>query len=340
MSRSLRRARPAPGIGLIELMIALLLGLVMTLGAIALHAQCRRASRAAETAGRLQEVARLALDVLEDDVRMAGHWGPVSRADLLAGRARPGSLLPDAFTAAQGARIDYCGGAGSRWAIDLDEPIGGSDDGYRLACRAFANAPAHGADTLVVRRAAGAVASTLEEDRIHLQASPTGGALFVPASACTDAASPACVPASHPPPAGRARTLVVNAYYVAARSTQRTDLPALRRKAFGNVNAATVANAITDEEIVAGVEDLQLRFGVDTGDDGNVDAYVDPGAVPAGATVVSATVWLRIRAEDPEAGHVDDRAYRYADMAGALVPGDGYRRLLVSRTIHLRNSRR
>jgi type IV pilus assembly protein PilW len=131
----------------------------------------------------------------------------------------------------------------------------------------------------------------------------------------------------------------VRAYYVAGRSSLGTDIPSLRRKSFGNPNAATAASAVTDEEIVPGVEDLQVRLGVDTDGDTNADQYVNPGSVPPGAAVVSATLWLRIRAEEREIGHVDDRAYQYADMAAPLTPNDDYRRILVAKTIHLRNTR-
>ena len=105
------------------------------------------------------------------------------------------------------------------------------------------------------------------------------------------------------------------------------------------MNAASPAGAISDEEIVSGVEDMQVRFGVDSDGDASLDQYVNPGAVPAGARVVAATVWLRIRSEERDAGHVDDRAYQYADMASAWTPGDAYRRIVVSKTMHLRNAR-
>jgi len=133
--------------------------------------------------------------------------------------------------------------------------------------------------------------------------------------------------------------LGVRAYYLSSRSTARADVPALRRKAFGNVNAASVGESMTDEELVAGIEDLQLRFGVDHDGDGSIDGNAAPGAVPAGATVVSVTVWLRVRAEDAERGHVDRTAYRYGDMGADFVPDDAYRRIVVSRTVALRNVR-
>ena len=105
------------------------------------------------------------------------------------------------------------------------------------------------------------------------------------------------------------------------------------------MNTATAAAAVLDEEIAPGVEDLQVRFGIDTNGDTNIDQYVNPGAVPANAQVVSATIWLRIRAEERDFGFVDDTAYQYAGMAAAFTPNDNYRRILVSKTVHIRNTR-
>lgn len=326
------------GAGLVELMVAMLLSLVLIAGALVAHQRSRAALRTAETVARLQDAGRLALDVLEADVRMASHWGLLSRAALVSNRAGPGEPLPATFTAAQGSRIDLCGGAGSRWAIDLDAYLDGTDDGYGLACGAVGGAQA-GSDTLVLRRAAESPASTLDPDRIHLQASHRQGALFVPSPGCTSAPDPACLPAGYSPAASRSRALVVRAYYVSSGSTLRPDLPALRRKSFGNVNASAASDAITDEEIVAGIEDLQVRFGVDHDGDGSVDAHASPGHVPAGGTVVAATLWLRIRAEQRDPGHVDTTAWRYADMAAPFVAGDAFRRIVLSRTIQLRNVR-
>jgi type IV pilus assembly protein PilW len=287
----------------------------------------------------MQEVARLAFDVLENDVRMAGYWGLLNQAELIANRASPLAELPAPFTAPQGTRIDHCGGPMSNWAIDLDRYLDGSNNVYELSCGAFGDAPGVGTDTLIIRRAAESPHATLDPDRIYVHANRIGGSLFVPAAACTDPADASCVPAAHPPPGAQSRVLVVRAYYVATRSTQRGDVPSLRRKTFGNPNAATVANAVTDEEIVPGVEDLQVRLGVDTDGDTSADQYVNPGSVPDGAAVVSATLWLRIRTEEREIGHVDNRAYQYADMAAPVTPNDRYRRIVFSKTLHLRNTR-
>lgn len=333
--------RRQSGVSLIELMVAMIIGLFLLLGAVTLYNQSRNTYRASEGVARLQEVARLALDVIEADVRMANYWGLNSRPDYIVNRAGVGDTLPAEFTSAQGGRISSCGGANSNWAIDLDSYLDGTNhttnSGYGLGCSAaypVATAAGTVSDVLVVRRADETQATTLDVNRIHVQSSRLQGALFIPA--CTSANNAACIPAGYLPPVSQSRQLTVHAYYVATQSTMRSDVPSLRRKSIGNVN---VAGFVQDEEIVAGIEHLQVRLGVDTNGDTNVDSYVNPGSVPAGAAVISATIWLRVRAEDRDFGHVDGNSYQYADMAAAFTPNDNYRRIVVSRTIQLRNTR-
>lgn len=333
MSSSIRSDRQA-GVSLIELMVAMLIGLFLILGAVTIYNQSRTAYRASEGVARLQEVARLALDVMEADIRMANFWGLNSRADYIVNRAGDGDPAPAAFSVAQAARISSCGDADSNWAVDLEAYLDGSNNGYGLNCAAFQNAASATSDVVTVKRTNEVQAATLDTNRIHIQTSRIQGTLFVPA--CNDPANPACIPADYLPPVSQSRQLEVHAYYVATRSTLRNDVPSLRRKTIGNVNAAGFVN---DEEIVAGVEDLQVRLGVDTNGDTNVDQYVNPGAVPAGARVVSATIWLRVRAEDRDFSHTDGNSYQYADMGAAVTPSDNYRRIVVSRTIQLRNTR-
>jgi type IV pilus assembly protein PilW len=338
-------ARQQLGVSLIELMVAMLLGLFLIFGAVTIYQQSRTTFRTTEAVARLQEVARLAFDVLESDVRMASYWGLNNRAVYIINRAAPGTGLPAPFTSAHGVRINQCGtGTNSNWAINLDQYLDGSNNSYSLSCpAAFTIGVVSGAnptaDTLIIRRAADAPPATLDVDRIYLQTSRIQGTLFVPTAGCVNPLDASCIPAAYAPPASQSRELVVHAYYLTTRSTLRADVPSLRRKSFGNVNAGTAADAITDEEIVPGVEDMQVRIGIDTNGDTNIDQYVNPGAVPVGANPVSATIWLRIRSEEREQGHVDGNSYIYADMANAFEPDDNYRRIVVSKTIQLRNTR-
>lgn len=323
------------GVSLIELMVALLISLFLLLGAVTVFNQSQSTYRASEGVARLQETARLAMDVVETDIRMANFWGMNNRADYIINRAGPGQNPPAEFTSQQQSNVSLCGAANANWMINLNEYVGGSNNAYGLTC-AGSNYQA-GSDVVFIRRANEAAPVTLDANRVYLQTSRIQGTLFVPA--CTDPTSQACIPAAYLPPASQSRALEVHAYYVSSQSTQRTDVPSLRRKRLANVSSATATDAVIDEEIVPGVEDMQIRLGIDTNGDTSADQYVNPGAVPANANVVSVTVWLRVRAEDTDVSYRDGTSYQYADMAAAFTPNDRYRRILVSKTIHIRNTR-
>jgi type IV pilus assembly protein PilW len=329
--------RQQRGVGLIELMVAMLIGLFLILGAVTVFNQSRNTYRASEGVARLQETARLALDVIESDIRMANYWGMNNRADYIINRAGPSQPPPAEFNAQQQTNVSLCGTAASNWVINLDEYLGGSNNSYGLQCAA--SNYQGGSDVVVIRRANEARPLALDPNRVYLQTSRIQGTLFVPNAACTLPTDPTCIPPAYLPPASESRELEARAYYVSSQSTLRNDVPSLRRKRFASVNAAVPANAVLDEEIVSGVEDMQIRLGIDTNGDSNIDQYVNPGGVPGNAAVVSVTVWLLVRAEDQDFGHRDETAYQYADMATAFTPNDNYRRILVSKTIHIRNSR-
>ncbi|HET7201964.1 MAG TPA: PilW family protein [Steroidobacteraceae bacterium] len=321
------------GVSLIELMVALVLGLFLIYGAVTIYTQSRASYRTNEAVARLQETARLALNVLESDLRMANYWGMNSRASFIANRAGPTSVsTPAPFTTY--ALVNTCG---THWAINVEEYLGGSNNSYGLTCAG--TSPSGTADVIVVRRASGADPVELDPTRIYLQASRVQGTLFVPDASCLDPYDITCLPASYAPPASRSRELEVHAYYVSTQSALRPDVPALRRKRLANIVAGP---AVIDEEIVPGVEDMQVRFGIDTNGDTNADSYVNPGAVGS-ASVVSATIWLRIRAEDREQGLVDSRTYNFGFPGASNFTPAGeqqkYRRVVVSRTIQLRNTR-
>jgi hypothetical protein len=165
------------------------------------------------------------------------------------------------------------------------------------------------------------------------------------------------------------RNLVVRSYYISANSDTQTGLPALRVKVLSTSGGAPafVDDSTVDPtsgEVVAGVQDMQVQFGIDTGDyngDGAIDAgldvdgngipdaprgiatrYVNPDFMNTppnhGFPVVSVRIWLLLRAPQREMGFVDARTYQYADRP-AYTPNDNFRRVLASKTIQLRNSR-
>jgi len=328
------------GLSLVELMVAMAIGTFLLAGAITVFGKTRDLYRTNDAAARLQETARYAMSTIEADLRMANYWGLMSRADLIENgpaldlanlpAVDPTYSLPAELTGYAGT-INQCG---AMWAVKLPAYIEATDS-YTLGCAAAGDGAVAGSDTLTIRRAstqqiATGAPLTASAGQIKLQTSRVQGTLF----------STATIPAGYLPPLSETRALVVNGYYVGQDSDERDDTPSLRRK---QLDVAGGAPAITDLQIVPGVEDLQIELGADFNDDQNADYYVQPGtAIPAGDQIVAVRVWLLVRAEQPEVGFTDGRTYDYASRTGAnvLTPGDNFRRLLVSKTIALRNTRR
>jgi len=332
--------RAQRGLSLVELMVAMAIGTFLLAGAITVFGKTRDLYRTNDAAARLQETARYAMSTIEADLRMANYWGLMSRADLIENgpaldllnppAVDPAYALPAELTGYAGT-IDECG---DMWAIKLPAYIEATDS-YTLGCAAAGAGAAAGADTLTIRRAstqpiATGAPLTASAGQIKLQTSRVQGTLF----------SSATLPAGYLPPLSETRALVVNGYYIGQDSDERAGTPSLRRK---QLDVAGGAPAIVDLQVVPGVEDLQVELGADFNEDQNADYFVQPGtAIPAGDQIVAVRVWLLVRAEQQEQGYTDGRTYDYASRTGAnvLTPGDNFRRLLVSKTIALRNTRR
>lgn len=353
-------ARCARGFSLVELMVAAAIGIFLVGAALTLYAHGRATERVNETLARIQEQGRYALSVIEADVELAGFYGFTNQPATLrlVSGGNPQSLVATAEQLRQSATavailpaaVQACG---VNFAVDVLTPVQGSNGLFALGpsrtagCSAYASGAAAGTDTLTVRHAdvrdVGA-----EAGRVQLYASRLDGAaghlLFV------DGNVPGPVDANH-----RVLNLLARAYYVATDSVSRPGFPALRVKSLAR-------GAFDDDEVMTGVEDLQVQLGVDTGDrdaDGHPDAGADsdedgipdasgrvtryvssdfPGL--SSGVVVAVRVWLRIRADEPETGFRDDRTYHYADITYTPTGADAsYRRALISRTIAVRNAR-
>jgi prepilin-type N-terminal cleavage/methylation domain-containing protein len=311
--------RPADnGFSMIELLVALAITALLIIGVVTMYSQSRNTFRAAEAVARLQENARYAMSFIETDVRMANYWGLNSRPDYI----QLGGVATDACEAG--------------WATNVVKPVEGFNGAKGLGCILDADYQT-GSDVIVVRRAAAdRETGTLTENAIYLQTSRVQGTLFVAEKDCT-AKDEGCLPPGYLPPQSETHQLLAHAYYISPDSTGRTGVPSLRR-------VRLIAGPDDEaEEIISGVEDMQFEFGVDTDNNATVEYYVVPGtALPAGGRIVAVRVYLRVRSAEPDFTFEDTRSYSYAGVnytPDSTDDANRYRRLLVSKTIQLRNTR-
>jgi type IV pilus assembly protein PilW len=324
---SMTQPRPQSGMTLIELMVALAIGAFLMIGAMTVFMQSRTTFRVNESVSRLQETARFALDALEPDIRMAHYWGLTPRSYLIQGRRAP--------TDPAGIGPATCG---NNWTINLNQAVQGTNNGYNWACAGTAPVETN-SDTLVVRHASDDVVAPAASQLSIVTTRAQLGQIF----------NTAAIPAGYTASTSEVHRLTVSGYYV--RRAAATTQPALRRKTL------QTNGTIADEEVIAGVEDLQLQFGVDTDapgtpvapnpNRGSIDRYVNPNdpmidPTNAGfnpnAEILAVRIWLRVRAERPENGFTDTANYVYADQNVGPF-NDAFRRVLVSKTIYLRNAR-
>jgi hypothetical protein len=97
-----------------------------------------------------------------------------------------------------------------------------------------------------------------------------------------------------------------------------------------------------DEEVMPGVEDLQVEFLVSAVEDGVEMLRSVAANSPRAASdrIVAVRLWLRLRADTTESGYRDGLPLSYANVEFAPSATEArQRRLVVERTVALRNAR-
>jgi hypothetical protein len=255
------------GISLVELMVALGIGLGLSLLVATLHARVLSFSAEATRAADAQDTLRIGLAILEYELQHAGYWGLVTQAGEVRGRRSDATPLD----------VTVLGDCGPGWAIDLDHTVQAWSGSWPLACNPYSGAPPTSA-VLVLRRT-GADPAAPEAEVIQLQSNPWEGRLVAFGETAV--------------PGDEVRDLVARAYYVSPRSTGDASRPSLRRKTLQR------GPRVVDEEVLPGVAALELALGVDT-DPPGAPGHGQPNAFVAPETAAGVLVAVRVtlRADD------------------------------------------
>lgn len=307
------------GLSLVELLVALAIGVVLCFGAMNLLLHSKLSYLEAEELARLQENGRHALRYITYELAMAGHLAAL----LPATRVPPvesGSPCFDHLMQTQRAleHLDDVNTAG--------EP-GAGGPGLPADCLlAGRHIPA--TDILLTRRSASAPAAvgavpggSVNADDLYLLAAPDYASYQLQRGGAGLQAR------------GELWEYLPQVLFLRNYSRSVGDgVPALCRKRLGRS-----ANGMAPTEcLVEGVENLQLEFGIDDDGDQLPDRYEPAPDAAQLQAAVAARIYLLLRSIHPLPGHRDERIY-FLGSRQLAAAGDGHYRRLMQTTVLLRN---
>lgn len=314
--------RPQRGFSLIELMIAITLGLIVMAAVLALFLNITRNNSELAKTNRLIENGRFAIQVLQNDLVHAGFWGELKPAAPAA--------IPDPCLAVASWDAAYK-------ANMLGTPVLGYDSGsIPGSCTRVTGAQGN-SDVLVVRHANTCTAGSANCDGDtgpHIQVSgctATPEAAYVVDSATFPLKDKNCTTIA------ARRKVVSNIYYV----TNNT----LMRVAFVN-GVYPVAQPLID-----GIEAFRVEYGIDTlgkngaavsginPGDGSADTYEScaPCTLDQLSNIVAVKIHVLARNLEASPGYTDSKSYQLGATPAIAAAVGGFKRHVFSSTVRLVN---
>ena len=368
-------SRKMGGLSMIELLIAMVMGLTLTAGVMQVYVGNTQTERDQEARARMQENGRFAITYLANELRMAGYLGCLSTIDEnsinntldgpppsfqpgvgIQGWEANGTGLGAISNSANNVATTDTDGGG--WAssggnvLDSTNVVPGTDivrvwsaDGTG----ATINSISPGAAMTVVNSGL-----TDIEDGDILLLSDCQRADWVQAcnvqeigggASINSVLSAGCVPGNdvssnlRTQAGGELVKLAGTMFYIGKRGDVATNPPALFRRSL-NQNAGS-GNA---EELVEGIENLQILYGINADNDNKktVDSYVAANLVGDWTRVISVRISVLVQSiEDnmlPAAQAYTFNGVTYDGTAGnGDLPADRRLRRVFTSTITLRN---
>lgn len=340
------------GFTVIELMVAMVISLLLLGGVVTIFVSSKGTYERVERLSRTQEAGRFALDAIVRDIRSAGYMG-CSRPSTWANTLN-GATTTLAWNFADAIR-GYEFSSGSTWSpalpggltnISTGAPNGSDALVLRVPMAASTSATLRLTDkmasttsTMTIAPVPSGATAPLEVGSVVMLADCHARAVFQitaydPATGVIDHAAAGTAPGNasnnieHPFEANSqivpVRTV---AYYIgtSAGPPARTGL-------------WRVAGSGAAEELVEGVERMELRFGVDTNDDRIADSYTTADSVGLAnwGNVISVSVALLVRSPDEYGTERDAGSYILLDKT-FTAPSDRHVRQVFVSTATLRN---
>lgn len=343
----LHSARRQGGVTIIEVMIAVLLGLFITGAIVSAFVATGRHYAHDEQMGRMQESARFALRMLADDLSLSDFWGILLSPEAINSTSRSCLDTPDS-TECLGISVNSnlqlstdCAPTGAdpntNWAYDLTAPIEVLQEGVDGAT---ANAefscidPAEfqpGTDVVALKHVRGKelASSRIDQDhtgKVFMRTDGSTGMLFVYDHETNGSLIQSSGVSDW--------QYLTHVYYVRRDSMvgENDGVPTLYRRVLNGTDMQ-----IESGGIARGIEFYRIMFGIDTDTDGIPNTYISVPTAEQMLLAVTARIYVLARSTDPDFSYINDKSYVLGDKT---ISGgnDNYYRRVFSTTVKLRNS--
>lgn len=313
------------GFSIVELLISLAVGLFLVAGVLSVFVNVKGTSEITTSFGELQENGRFAISLLSDDLSRQDFWGDYTG---VFGTANLRGAAP-------GAPGNDCVGGGinnatfptatghfrTLWGTtaNVDDPLG---------CFAAASPARDGSDIIQLKRTISqpTLEATAEanSDNYYLVTNMTEGSLLQGGVAMPTIENSQIWEYQH------------HVYYVTEQAQGAYNVPVLMQ--------GRLTDTMAFAPIVDGIEIIRFMYGVDSDDDGVVNAFISADNMTqafwngaSGSKIIAVKIYVLARTVTPDFNYTDENTYTLGDIQ--YTPDDNFRRLLFSSTVSLFNAR-
>jgi len=316
-----------PGFTIIELMVAMAIGLIVSAAVAALFIQSKSSYIQNDAIGIMQENGRYALKVLADDLVMVDYWGGIQS---------PPSITTDTVdidsdgTNDIAANIDQtdvgCGPSGvANWNYTFTTTLSHMDETNTTAVAAVYSCVGtikSDTDVLLIKRVKGlpfTSENNLTNGLPYVRTNQVLGTVFRHKDTVT----------LDPPSGYQDWQYLAHIYYIEDDQFKRQALRA-------GETPSTDDPEFVEEVLADGIEQFNILYGIDGDSDGIAEFFTSTPTDVQIATAVVARIYVLARSTAQITGYTNAKSYVLGDETVAAA-NDGYYRRVFSTSVVMRN---
>ena len=323
-----KRYHTARGFTLIELMIVLAVGLVLTLAMVSVYVNTKRNHVQNEQFSAMHENAGFAMRMLAQDLKSLGYLGRVIDSSLVS--------LDDTLALTQDCGLaaddDWAYDVGSFGYLQHVNDATAADAHTAHDCIAEADVEADN-DLVTVRRVKGEThTGALQDKTVYVRSNNVSACLWLYVNGTKDAPTGGSCPTAD----FEDWPYIASVYFVRPYAEEADDgIPTLCRKSLV-VPTGTSTPTMDTVCLAEGVEHFHVEYGLDTDGDGVANQYDSAPTAAEVDSAVSARIYVLAKSPKQDPNYTNTKSYQMGLVT--VDKNDNHYRRVYSTTVLLRNN--